>query len=68
MGMPKVEIELDLEQLAQAIRSLSPGELETLELMLDPELRERELRRRREQAREELAQGRALSEKELFAD
>ena len=66
--MPKVEIELDLEQLAQAIRSLSPGELETLELMLDPELRERELRRRREQAREELAQGRALSEKELFAD
>jgi len=68
MEMPKVEIELDLEQLAQAIRSLSPGELETLELMLDPELRERELRRRREQAREELAQGRALSEKELFAD
>ena len=67
MGMPKVEIELDLEQLAQAIRSLSPGELETLELILDPELRGGELRRRREQAREELAQGRALSEKELFA-
>jgi len=32
--MPKVEVEL--EQLAQALRTLSPGELETLELLLNP--------------------------------
>ncbi|HIC96588.1 TPA: hypothetical protein EYP12_08210 [Candidatus Bipolaricaulota bacterium] len=64
--MPKVEIELKLEQLAQALNALSPGELETLELLLNPELTE-ELRRRRKEAREELAQGEALSEDELFA-
>jgi len=32
--MPKLEIELKLEQLAQVLRSLNPGELETLELMI----------------------------------
>jgi len=64
--MPKVEIELKLEQLAQALNALSPGELETLELLLNPELTE-ELRRRRQEAHEELAQGKALSEDELFA-
>jgi len=64
--MPKVEIKLDLEQLAQALNALSPGELETLELLLTPELK-KELQRRRREAHEELAQGKALSEDELFA-
>ncbi len=63
--MPKVEIELKLEQLAQALNALNPGELETLELLLNPELKE-ELQQRRREAHEELAQGRALSEDELF--
>jgi len=64
--MPKVEIELDLEQLAQALNALGPDELESLEFLLNPELTE-ELQRRRREAREELAQGKALSEEELFA-
>ena len=62
--MPKVEVEL--EQLAQALRMLSPGELETLELLLNPELTD-ELKRRRQEGREALAHGETLSEKALFA-
>ena len=62
--MPKVEVEL--EQLAQALRMLSPGELETLELLLDPE-RTEELKRRRQEGREALAHGEAVSEEELLA-
>jgi len=37
--MPKVELELELEQVARILEGLSPGELETLELLLNPELR-----------------------------
>lgn len=59
--MPKVEVDLKLEQLARALNALSPGELETLELLLNPELGE-ELKRRRREAR-----GETLSEDELFA-
>ena len=62
--MPKVEVEL--EQLAQALQTLSPGELETLELLLNPELTD-ELKRRRQEGREAMAHGEALSEAELFA-
>ncbi len=62
--MPKVEVEL--EQLAQALRMLSPGELETLELLLSPE-RTDELKRRRQEGRESMAHGETLSEIELFA-
>jgi|GEM_PF-1407895 len=62
--MPKVEVEL--EQLAQALRTLSPGELETLELLLDPELSD-ELIHRRQDGRNALAHRETLSEKELFA-
>ena len=62
--MPKVEVEL--EQLAQALQTLSPGELETLELLLDPELSD-ELIHRRQDGRNALAHGEALSEAELFA-
>lgn len=65
MSIPKVEINLKLEQLAQALNALSPGELETLELLLNPELGE-ELRRRRRKAHEALARGETLSEDELF--
>ncbi len=62
--MTKVEVEL--EQLAQALRTLSSGELETLELLLNPELTD-ELKRRQQEGREALAHGETLSEKELFA-
>lgn len=64
--MPKVEVNLKLEQLARALNALSPGELETLELLLNPELGE-ELKRRRREAREAAARGETLSEDELFA-
>jgi post-segregation antitoxin (ccd killing protein) len=63
-AMPKVKVEL--EQLAQALRALSPVEPETLELLLNPELTD-ELKRRWQEGREALAHGETLSEKELFA-
>ena len=62
--MPKVEVEL--EQLAQALRMLSPRERQTLELLLNPKLTD-ELKRRRQKGREALAHGEALSEIDLFA-
>ena len=37
--MPKVELELELEQVARILEGLSPSELETLELLLNPELK-----------------------------
>jgi len=56
--MLKVEVELELEQLAQALLSLSPKELETLELMFS-EAGE-ELKRCRREAHEALARGGAV--------
>jgi hypothetical protein len=61
--MPKVEIDLELEQLAQALSALSPAELETLELLLTPE--GDMLQRRRKEAHEALARGETLSEDKL---
>ncbi len=54
--MPKVELELELEQVARILERLSPGELETLEILLNPELRA-ELKGRWESARTELEEG-----------
>ena len=65
--MPKVELELEIEQIATMLEELSPGELETLEILLNPELRD-ELKKRREEARIELKQGKTLSKDELFSD
>ena len=53
-----------LEQLAEAISQLTPGELETLEILLDRELTQEMLRRSNEY--EELKQeGRLLTLEEL---
>lgn len=65
--MPKVELELRVEQIAKMLESLSPQELETLELLLQPELAA-ELKQRRREARTELKEGKALSKEELFVD
>ena len=65
--MPKVELELEIEQIAKILEGLNPGELETLEILLNPELRD-ELKRRREEAKVEFEQGKTLSKDELFAD
>jgi hypothetical protein len=65
--MPKIELQLEVEQIARMLEALSEEELETLELMLQPELTA-ELRRRRQDARTELQQGRTLSTTELFVD
>lgn len=65
--MPKVELELEIEQIAKILERLSPGELETLEILLNPELRD-ELKRRRDEARTEFKQGKMLSKDELFSD
>lgn len=56
--MPKVEI--GLEQLAKALDELSPGDLETLEIMLSPELRSA-LTDRWAEAKSELRQGKTLN-------
>jgi len=65
--MPKVELELELEQIVGILEGLSPGELETLELLLNPELRD-ELKKRREEAKIELKQGKTLSKTELLSE
>ena len=65
--MPKVELELGVEQIARILEALSQQELVTLELLLQPELAA-ELRQRRREARTELEEGKALSKAELFGD
>lgn len=65
--MPKIELQLEVEQIARMLEALSEEELETLELILQPELTA-ELRQRRQQARTELQEGRTLSKAELFVD
>ncbi len=54
--MPKVELEVRIDQIAKILKELSPGELETLEVLLNPELRD-ELKRRRREAKIEFEQG-----------
>lgn len=65
--MPKVEVDLEIEQLANALKRLTPGELETLEIMLNPKLRD-ELKDRRRKAKVELKKGKTLSKEELFLE
>ena len=54
--MPRVELELGVEQIARILEALSQPELETLELLLQPEIAA-ELRQRRQEARTELEEG-----------
>jgi hypothetical protein len=65
--MPRVELELEVEQIAKILEALSQQELETLELLLQPQLAG-EVRRRRQEAKTELAEGKTLSKAELFID
>ncbi len=65
--MPKVELDLELEQLAKVIRELSPGELETLEILLNNELR-REVSNRWREAKVEMRRKETLSKEELFSE
>ena len=65
--MPKIELELGVEQIARILEALSQQELETLELLLQPELAAK-LRQRRQEARTELEEGKTLSKAELFVD
>lgn len=46
--MPKLEVELSLEQLATILASLPPGDQETLALLLDPALTKEILARRQD--------------------
>ena len=61
-----VALEAALERLARAIEQLPPSELETLSILIDPGLKQ-ELLRRREQARQEMAEGKLISVEEAFA-
>jgi len=65
--MPRIELELGVEQIVKILEALSQQELETLELLVQPELAA-ELRQRRQEARTELEKGKALSKAELFVD
>ena len=65
--MPKVELELEVEQIARILEALSQQELETLEVLLQPRLAA-ELKQRRQEARTELEKGKTLSKAELFVD
>ncbi len=63
--MPKVELRLD--QLAKALQELSPGELETLEILFNPAL-QAELTERWTKAKQEFQAGETLSREELLAE
>lgn len=63
--MPKIE--LTVEQLAEGIRTLSPEELETLEIILNPELR-KEINDRRFQSKKDLVKNRLLSKDKLLKE
>lgn len=65
--MPKVELELELEQVVKILERLTPAELETLQLSLNPELTG-ELKKSREKGKTELKQRKTLSKEELFSD
>ena len=65
--MPRVEVEMDLTDLAEALAKLTPAELETLEIMLNSRLKT-QLKRRWRTAKAELQQGKTLSQEELFAE
>jgi len=62
-----ISVELTFDQLAKAIEKLTPGELETLAILLDPELKQ-ELLERRELAQKEMAEGELLTVEELFKE
>ncbi|MCS6903204.1 MAG: hypothetical protein NZO41_02870 [Candidatus Bipolaricaulota bacterium] len=63
--MPQVKVELKVEELAQALKQLTPGERETLLILLNPKLK-RELKERWKRARGEFKSGKTLTEEELF--
>ena len=54
-------------EIYKGVKELSDGELETLLLLLDPELTE-EILIRREESKTELREKRLLTEEELFRD
>jgi len=57
-------VELTLDQLAKALERLTPEEVQSLTAILDKE----NLKARWEIARRELAEGKLISEEELFED
>lgn len=63
--MPQVRVELKIEELARALKQLTPGEQETLAILLNPRLK-KELKERWKKARAEFKAGKALTEEELF--
>lgn len=63
--MPKVEVELDLQQLARILVSLESKDLETLEILMDKELSE-ELLKRKALAEQEREEGKLLTLEDLF--
>lgn len=63
--MPKVEVNLD--QLAEALEESSPGELETLEIRFNPELRA-ELKDRWAKAKREITEENTLSKGKLVTE
>ena len=60
-----VSVDLTFDQVAQAVRKLSPGERETLAILLDAPLR-RKLQTRRKALVTERKQRRLLGESDLF--
>jgi len=64
--MDRAEL-VNLERLAHLLKGLSPAELETLELLLHPELAT-ELKQRRRRTEAEFKEGKILSKAGLFVD
>ena len=65
--MPKVEVSIELEQIAKVLQRLTPGEVETLEILLNSKLQV-ELKDRWKKGKEELKEGKTLSKEKLFSE
>ena len=65
--MPKVEVDVNLEQLAMILASLSPGDQATLTLLLDEATTE-ELLQRRALAEQVRQAGTLLTADEIFTE
>ncbi|MFH1563176.1 MAG: hypothetical protein ABIF11_07160 [Nitrospirota bacterium] len=65
--MPTVTVELPLEQIAQTLQTLTSGEIETLEVMFNPELKT-QLKQRWEMGKKEFEEGKTITTQELFEE
>ncbi|MBU0701251.1 hypothetical protein KKE26_08185 [bacterium] len=65
--MPAVTVDLPLERIAQTLQTLTSGEIETLEIMFNPELKT-QLKQRWKMGKKEFEEGKTITTQELFEE